>query len=367
MLCRLSFEALSLVAVFSTVTLVFGQEVQPIQWASVPFDPNEPVTGSAKILTNPQERSAALQLLDRARQNYNFYGPHAPAFTMKVTFTSSGQSQYEGSGSMQETWTGSAVRWSAKIGSAETLRILHGGQAWSDNPSAAVPMRVQMARAALLWPVVNPPTRVTLRSAAANIQGRTATCVLTSGQMPAVEQPRHWVEKEYCIDSENGNLLVWSEAPGHFVFYDYTNPLEFRGHVVANEISIYEAGNRVMQIRVQSIEDASGVNPDSLRPTPQQMAAGPSFTLGSPMKFPLPVPAAQGISATTLQPVFIHATIDRQGNVVEAEALETSNPELAARAIEALRRRNQGSSNVQREVFVNVQLHVETPLPAGAQ
>jgi hypothetical protein len=72
-----------------------AQQTQPqLSWAPVPFDANEPATSGLKALTNPQERSAALQLLDRARQNYTFYGPHTPAFTMKLSFTSNGPLQY---------------------------------------------------------------------------------------------------------------------------------------------------------------------------------------------------------------------------------------------------------------------------------
>jgi hypothetical protein len=48
---------------------------------------------------------------------------------MKLSFTSSGQSQYEGQGSMQETWVGPVDRWSAKVGATETLRVLYGGRA----------------------------------------------------------------------------------------------------------------------------------------------------------------------------------------------------------------------------------------------
>ena len=104
------FSSLLFVPLLSAITIGICQEAPRRQWAAVPYDPSEPVTGGLKALTNPQERSAALELLDRARQNYTFYGPHAPAFTMKVSFTSNGQSQYEGSGSMQETWTGRGDR-----------------------------------------------------------------------------------------------------------------------------------------------------------------------------------------------------------------------------------------------------------------
>jgi hypothetical protein len=51
----------------------------------------------------------------------------------------------------------------------------------------------------------------------------------------------------------------------------------------------------------------------------------------------------------------VHATIDREGRVIEAEALQNSNPELAEKAIETLKNSNQGRSQGQREVFVNVE------------
>jgi hypothetical protein len=365
---RIPVPVLAFLFVLLTTGAGFAQETPAIQWAPVPADPNELVTGGAKALTNPQERSAALQLLDRARQNYTLYGPHAPAFALKVSFTSNGQLQYEGQGSMQETWTGwAADRWTAKIGSTETLRVIYRRQMWSDNPSAPVPMRVQMVRSALLWPVMNMPPRVMLRAAAASIAGKAVMCILTSAWMPTADQARHWFEQEYCVDPESGNLLVWSEAPGHYVLYDYTASTEFQGHVIANDISIYEAGSRVMQIHVDSIQDASGVNPESLRPTPQLMAKGPSFSLGPPMRFPIPVKDAKGPIPTAIQPVLVHATIDRDGHVLEAEALQNSNPELAAKAIGVLRSRMQSRGSVQREVFVNVEFMTGSPQVAAAQ
>lgn len=352
---RLLLHILFFILTLATIHVAAAQETQRIQWAPVPFDPNEPVTAGLKALTNPQERAAALELLDHARQNYNFYGPHAPAFTMKVSFNSSGQSQYEGSGSMQETWVGRSDRWSAKIGSVETLRFVYGGRMWSDNPSAPVPLRVQMVRSTLLWPVVNPRTRVMLRAAAATIGGKSVMCILSSEMLADVEQPRHWVEKEYCVDPENKDLMVWSEAPGHYVYYDYTTSTTFQGHVIANDISLYEAGSRVMQIHVDGIEDASGIKPESLRPSPEVMAKGQSFALAGPMKYPITVPTRQGVIPTMVQPVFVHATFDREGRVIEAEALQNSNPEMTAKAIETVKSSNQGRSQAQREVFVNVE------------
>lgn len=346
---------LRLLLVLSLIGAAFAQEREPLQWSAVPYDANEPVTGGVKALTNPKERSAALELLDRARQNYTLYGPHQPAFNLKVSFTSYGTSQYEGQGTMEETWVGRADRWSARIGSAQVLRVIYGGQFFSDNPSGSIPMRVQMVRDALLWPVVNPWPRVMLRATAVTIEGKAAMCVLTSGSMSTADEPRHWVEKEYCVDPETGNMLVTSEAPGHFVFYDYTSSTEFQGHVVANDISIYEAGARVMKIHVDALTDASDVTPESLRPTPEMMAKGVSFGLSAPVKFPIRVYPPPGPVPTVIQPVFVHATVDRDGHVIEAETLQNSNSELAARALETVKNYRRGTSATQREEFVNVQ------------
>ncbi len=111
----------------------------------------------------------------------------------------------------------------------------------------------------------------------------------------------------------------------------------------------------------------AGVKPESLQPTPQEMAKGPSFPLSSPIKFPLRVGAGQITAASMIQPVLVHATIDRKGRVIEAEALQNSNRALAARAIEVVKSRDQGRSRVQREVFVNVEFMVASSPAAGGK
>jgi hypothetical protein len=364
---RCLFLVLTFVLSFSEVfAQESAQQTQQLQWAPVPYDANEPVTASPHELVNPQERGAALSLLDHARQNYNFYGPHTPGYRLKLSFNSNGSAQYEGSGSMEETWTGQGLRWTANIGSSQTTRVAYR-QAWSDNPSAPVPMRIQMARAAVLWPVMVPYTRAMLRGAPETLNGKSVLCVLISGSVPNAEGLRHWYEREYCVEPQTGNLMLWSEAPGHYVIYDYTSSTQFQGHVIANDLSIYEAGARVMQIHVDSLVDASGVKPESLRPTTELMAKGTSFFLRFPERFPLRVLPPPGVVPALIQPVIVHATLDRQGHVLEAEVLQNSGSELATKAIEAVRTRSFGGSPGQREVFVNVQFFTGNKQVAAAQ
>jgi hypothetical protein len=85
------------------------------------------------------------------------------------------------------------------------------------------------------------------------------------------------------------------------------------------------------------------------------------------MRFPIPVTDAKGVMPTAIQPVLVHATIDRDGHVLEAEALQNSNPELAAKAIDIVRSRMQSRGSVQREAFVNVEFKTGTRQVAAAQ
>jgi hypothetical protein len=59
-----------------------------------------------------------------------------------------------------------------------------------------------------------------------------------------------------------------------------------------------------------------------------------------------------------IQPVIVHATIgDNDGQVLEAEALQTSNRELADTAVDIVRNSSFDPTGMQREVFINVQFH----------
>ena len=67
-------------------------------------DPLEPVTGPAKVLDAPVDRTLVLGLLEQARQNSALHEAGAPPFTPKLSFTASGQSSCTGSGDMEETF-----------------------------------------------------------------------------------------------------------------------------------------------------------------------------------------------------------------------------------------------------------------------
>src|SRR5262245_19843979 len=95
---------------FLTVLLnVTGFSQSRPQTAPVPSDSYELVTGATQVPSTPEERSAVLDLLERARQNADLHAPGGAAFSLHVTFNASGNVHATGSGDMEETWLGPAT------------------------------------------------------------------------------------------------------------------------------------------------------------------------------------------------------------------------------------------------------------------
>ena len=323
-----------------------------------PSDPHEMVTRQPRILTKPADRNAAFDLLDRARKNYNLTDVATP-YALKVSFTTNGTSQNEGEGTMDEEASGSQRRWVAQLGDSLTIRIQDGNHTYGTNPAEPVPLRVQMVRAALLWPVARQVGAYAIRAADVKHDGGEMRCLLLSRAVPPNPAPRSWYETEYCVDPATGLLQTWSEAPGIFAVYDYNGATEFHGHTIAREVSIYEEGRLAVQAHVESLEDAKDLDPNLFKPTPEMVDAGGSFALGSPNRFPMRVDPTDAPTSTYFQPVIVHAILDAQeGRVLDAEALQNSYPDLSRAAMDLVRNTSFEPSGLQQEVFINVQFHM---------
>ncbi|MGA7290692.1 MAG: hypothetical protein WBX02_21485, partial [Terriglobales bacterium] len=231
-----------------------------------PSDPHEMVTREPRTLTKPAERSAALDLLDRARQNYNLRDISSP-YALKASFETNGAAQMEGEWTMEELSDGgSHWRWSAQSGDSQLIRIGTDGRVYGTNPAEPVPMRVQLVRSALHWPIMRNAGASAIRAANVERDGRSMTCLLTSASIPPNPAPRSWVEREYCVDSATGRLQMWSEAPGIYAVYDYTGATAFHGHTLPREITIFEDGRPAVQARVESVEDEPDLDPNLFKP-----------------------------------------------------------------------------------------------------
>ncbi|HLM80254.1 MAG TPA: hypothetical protein VK302_06435 [Terriglobales bacterium] len=339
------------------IQAIFAQTNPP------PPDSHEMVTHEPRTLTKPADRSAALDLLDRARQNFNLHDISTP-YALKVSFETNGAAEMEGEWTMDEISDGeSHWRWmttaTAQSQDSVFIRIGANGRVYGTNPSQPVPLRVQLVRSALHWPIMRNAGASAIRAADVERDGKPMSCLLLSASIPPNPAPRSWVEREYCIDRATGLLQMWSEAPGIYAVYDYDGVAPFHGHTLPRQISIFEDGRPAVQVRVESFEDAPNLDPNLFKPGPEMANAGESFTLASPNRFPMRVDPSDAPTSPFFQPVIVHAILDAQdGSVLDAEALQNSDKDLSRAAIEMVRSTSFPPSGFQQEAFINVQFHM---------
>ncbi len=328
---------------------VFAQTAA--QLAPVPSDPLELASGAVQIADSSDKRGAILALLERARQNNNLHAPGAAAYNLKISFQASG-SAYSGAGQIEELWaSGRKWRWTARLGDYSQTRVFYQGAAYDVNPHLFMPLRMQMVRGAIFWPVTSRAGDA-IRFTQANWRGAEVTCALISRGPPSTAAGRQWREEEFCVDPKSGLLQTYSQAPGIYAAYDYANALQFHGSTMARQIAIVENGATVVQIQIENLQDLGTIVDSDFTPTPDMQAPGTMIQTG--MRFPL-LARSPAAAPGAIDPVIVHAAIDPGGRVLEAEALQTSNAALTQAALETVKNGTYGVARGQREAFINVQ------------
>jgi len=331
--------------------------------APLPADPLELATSATLKVANPENRALVLSLLERARQNGSeLYAAGGPAFHLKLSFTSSGQTRYTGSGEMEEIRYARHTywRWTARLGDYSQIRVFQYGIPYDEKTPGPIPLRLQMVRGAVIWPMANVRPGTMIRMASAQWHGMDVMCALLSGdEAVTAAHGRHWEEREYCVDTKSALLRVYSEAPGIYTVYDYSDALHFHGRSLARQISIVESGDTVLQIHVESLEDAGAPEPALFTPTKEMLARGPGIVLIPAVRFRAFSPSPAGHTGK-VEPVIVHGSTDDQGKVVEAEALQNSDPSLSNAALSLVKSstyppRIRAKGPAQTEVFINVE------------
>jgi hypothetical protein len=143
------------------------------------------------------------------------------------------------------------------------------------------------------------------------------------------------------------------------VNYDYSDAIQFHGRTLARQITVVEGNKPVLQIHIDSLKDADNLDPRIFEPTHEMIGAGPAFVLGYPHRFPMRAGMLENSTSQMIQPVIVHATLSNvDGRVLEAEALQDTNPQLAQDAVELVEHSRFPATGMQQEVFINVQEHV---------
>jgi len=336
----------------------FSQEAP--KTAPLPYDPLELATGPTVVPDTPEKRALVLNLLERARQNSAMHTPGTAPFDIKVSFNSVGDSHSTGYGELEETWlNGQTWRWSARLGDYSQLRIFYQGAAYDDKPRGHMPLRLQMVRNSVFWPVVGNFAPTLMRMATARWEGTDVACILISGALneASATAGRRWEENEFCIDPKTGLLRIHSEAPGIYSVYDYNGAAQFHGRTIPQQTTIVEGGTTVLQIHFDSVQDAND-DPNQFVPTKKMMSHGPGAIMVGPFRFPESVRAPAGYSGE-IKPVIVHAILDQEGKVLDAEVVGSSDPALSAAALGVVWHSSYAPAErrdrpLQREAFINV-------------
>jgi hypothetical protein len=347
---------------------IFGQT--GLQTAPVPSDPLELATGSIQVVGTPEDRAAVLNLLSHARGNYLLKTTGA-GYDIKVSFiaNSGGVTQYDGAWQMEEMFVpGIGFRWTATTENYSTTQIRADDLSYGDAAGISYPLVLHEARGVLFGPMpaLSNARHDLIRTTTATLNGTQLTCVLLSGPgnfsragsatMPAAG--RSWEETEECIDPQSGLLVTHSLVPGRYALYDYSNGLQFHGHIFPRKVTITEAGNPVVEVHVDSLEDFSSPDPALFAPTEQMKARGPATEMAAAYKVPaFPHGPEQTNRGSVLQPVIVFGLLVPSGEILEAHSLQPSSPDSQA-AVESVKSMNwhvptaPGAAPEERFVFV---------------
>lgn len=310
----------------------FGQNAPKI--APVPADPLELVTGPVQAAGKRAPREPLLQLLARARSNFNLRTGEA-AYDLKVAFTadSLGRTDYDGSWELEEIYVpDSGLHWTAKAAAGySTTRVsLREGTYGEEGTASVIPLRLAEARGLLLDPLPSPAyaDRGSIRSATATFQGVALTCLLLARSAHAANPAvgRGWEENEECIDPQSGLLRIYSEAPGRYALYDYSNAPQFRGRVLPRTVTVKEAGRIVSKISVDKIDEISQADPKLFTPTDSMKTHQQTTAIAAATKIARIQGQGPFTAAMTLRPVCVFGVVTPSGQLVEAHSLQPLDP-----------------------------------------
>jgi hypothetical protein len=297
----------------------------------IPSDPLELATGPIHLVETQEQRVSIVALLGRAREAYRLRSG-GNGYKLKASFTadSHGMTHYDGYWEMEEVHApGVGTRWKATAaGGYSTTRIDTQGLHYAEGTPGEIPLVLNEARGAFEGPIASADfvSRRAVRTTSATYHGVSLTCVLYGNTDDIPKSGRGWDEAEECIDPQTGLLRTHSLMPGRYAVYDYTDALDFDGHVLPRKITITEAGSPVIDIRVESLEDDSAPDPSLFVPTSEMKANGAAVVIEGQDRVPMFHDHVFPQPGSLVHPVIIFGLLTSTGQIVDAHPLEPSDP-----------------------------------------
>ncbi len=160
-------------------------------------------------------------------------------------------------------------------------------------------------------------------------------------------QSRAWNEEEYCAD-DSDRLVVYSPAPGAYTQFGYDGGIDFGGKHLADKLISVVNGAQILSASFQ-IAEATQADADSLTPSAGMTSRPAPVTLGGLLFSRSSSSALQGDNR-----VIVHASIDGDGNVSEAEVASSSSAAFSNAALSEIKQQKFGRNGTVRQGWIEV-------------
>jgi hypothetical protein len=285
------------------------------------------------------------------------------SYNFRTVFSATTPAGAVSSGELTEIWiNGRRWRWTVSEDDFEHTRLLHNGELLEDHHATALPLRGHMLRNQLYWAVTRDHSIASIRTARTIWHGAAVLCIFTEPESAAdASAPqsggRNWNEEEYCVDDAN-RLVVYSPAPGSYTEFSYDAAIDFHGKRLADRLVTFVNGVQVIAATFQ-IADATQADADSLSPASGMTSSPAPATLGGTFLARWELPAGEAAGSGR---AIVHASIDADGNVAEAEIASSSGAAFSSQALGQIIQRNFGRTSSMRLAWVEV-----VSAPAGSR
>jgi hypothetical protein len=291
------------------------------------------VRTDAQTAKTPEERAAALALLNSAREKSNV---RAYPYDLKTQFTSFGSSPSDGVWNLEDISPDrQTYRWTADGPGFSALYLRANGLQWGSDPLGNIPLRLAQAREAIFFQYSLVGRYASLRLASGFLDGGQVRCILVrkGAGNRMLSGGRNWDETEYCAN-DAGLLVTYSPVPGLYFHYDYSSALHFRDKVIPGAFAIEQAGQLAVQAKTLSVTDAPGADNAMFRTTGlEQLGVGIVVGPAEIIEDFVHAERLSSMSNPTTQIVIVHGLADLDGHRQEPEVLESTNPALEQDAL----------------------------------
>ena len=303
-----------------------GPLITPLQQLPIPYDPLEMVTRDAQIVSSPEERAAADELLVKAQRLSNV---RLQPYDLKTTFVTNGSLPSDGAWTLEDISPGADLyRWTAQGPSYSGVFLLKDRLFSSNQQNPTIPLRLLQVRHAIFYPptAIGPTSAV--RLATGSLDGVPVQCVLVAMGFPlnsrnSFSSGRSYRESEYCVDSKTGLLMIFSPVPGLYVRYNYQNAIHFHRSIIPSGFTISEIGRTVIDAKTESVSDPPAASASIFQPS-GMYPVGVGVLHGRGMSWMTSF--QQGVSND--QVVVVHGVRFANEQLKEAEILSSTDPSL---------------------------------------